>query len=244
MHQLFHLRDRAEMLVPPLPWDRPQWQDHGGPTVVLLHGLWRGWRAMKPLARALGREGFSTLNLPYPSTRLPIGKLVNIVRQEVDKIADHRPIHFVTHSLGGILARAIMADAPSWNPGRIVMLAPPNNGSEIIDWSQRRPLIQRLLGPAGCSLGSDGFLSDLPDLTEDSEVCVIMGKRCSIPMFKHLLEEENDGIVSTSRGKLPGLRYFAVIDADHTFIQMNPEAIRLVLGFLKTGALPSNSTTG
>ena len=64
------------MLVPPLPWDRPRWRNHGGPLVVLLHGLWRGWRAMEPLARALDIEGFSTLNLPYPSTRLPVATLV------------------------------------------------------------------------------------------------------------------------------------------------------------------------
>ena len=67
MHRISALRDKAEMLVPPLPWDRPQWRDCGGPPGVILHGLWRGWHAMEPLARALNHEGFSTLNLPYPN---------------------------------------------------------------------------------------------------------------------------------------------------------------------------------
>jgi triacylglycerol lipase len=221
------------MIVPPMPWDRPRWCGRNGPIVVLLHGLWRGWHAMEPLARTLRREGFSTLNLPYPSTRLPIPDLVEYVRREVAAIADHEPVHFVTHSLGGIIARSLMAGSLPWTPGRLIMLAPPNGGSEIVDWSKRHPLIQSMLGPAGRELGSNGFPSTLPNPPTDLEVAVIMGNRCSIPFFKHLLDAENDGIVSAAKGKIPGLLDFTVIDADHTFIQMHPEAIRLILGFLK-----------
>lgn len=239
MHPLSSLKNSAELLIPPLPWDRPRWRDNGGPPVVLLHGLGRGWHAMEPLARILAREGYSTLNLPYPSTRLPIPALVDFIDREVKKIAGGGPVNFVTHSLGGILARALMANSPSWDPGRIVMLAPPHGGSEIVDWSRKHPLIQRFLGPAGRSLGSDDVPSALPELPENAEVAVVMGRRRSIPLFKQLLEKDNDGIVSVSRGNIRGLSAFTVIDADHTFIQMHPEAIRLILGFLKTGTLPA-----
>jgi pimeloyl-ACP methyl ester carboxylesterase len=235
MSQHYRWRDRAEMLLPPLPWDRPHWRNRGGPTVVLLHGLWRGWHAMEPLTRELDRQGFSTLNVPYPSTRLPIPELIQRIRSEVEKIANDEPVHFVTHSLGGIIARAMLADAPSWKSGRLVMLAPPNGGSEIVDWAASHPVIRQFLGPAGRSLGSQGFPSSLPPLPDGLEAAVIMGRRCSIPMFKNLLESDNDGIVSASKGKIEGLRGFTVIDADHTFIQMHPEAIRLTLEFLTTG---------
>ncbi len=221
-----------------MPWDRPRWRDTGGPTVVLLHGLWRGWHAMEPLARVLRREGFSTLNLPYPSTRLPIPELTTFVSGEVARISDHRPVHFVTHSLGGILVRSMIAKPQPWRCGRIVMLAPPNHGSEIVDWSRQHSSVRRFLGPAGCSLGSDGVVNELPDLPADSETAVIMGRRCTLPFFKHLLEEDNDGIVSASRGRIRNLRGFSVIDADHTFIQMHPDAIRMIPGFLRTGTLP------
>lgn len=187
------------------------------------------------MARALESEGFSIFNLPYPSTRLPATTLVELVSGQVAKIAGDEPVHFITHSLGGILARALIAGPLSWKPGRMVLLAPPNGGSEIVDWAARHPLIHRLLGPAGRSLGSDGFPNELPDLPENSQVAVIMGNRCSIPLFRNLLETTNDGIVSASKGRIPGLSGFAVIDADHTFIQMHPEAIRLSTRFLKSG---------
>lgn len=229
--------DRAEMLTPPLPWDRPRWRDRGGPVVVLLHGLWRGWHAMEPLARALDQQGFSTLNVPYPSTRMPVPVLVRQIHLEIERIAGDRPIHLITHSLGGIIARSLIAENPTWKPGRLVMLAPPNGGSEIVDWSKRHPLIHWLLGPAGRALGSDGLPSILPPLPVEIEAAVIMGRRCSVPLFKRLLDGENDGIVSAHLGRIDGLRGFAVIDADHTFIQVHPEAIKLSLGFLKTGCL-------
>ena len=227
----------AEMLVPPMPWDRPHWHDNGGPTVVLLHGLLRGWRAMQPLCRVLGSEGFSTLNVPYPSYRLPIPNLATRICKEVEKITTPgQPVHFVTHSLGGILVRTLLVGHVPWTPGRIVMLAPPNKGSEIVDWSVGHPWLQALLGPAGRALGVGGLPSTLPPLPDTAAFAVIMGNRCGIQFFKKLLEEENDGIVSTSRGNIPGLRGFAVVEAGHTFIHIHPETLRLCAAFLKNGS--------
>lgn len=235
MQTLVEWRDRAEMLTPPFPWDRTKWHDAGGPTVVLLHGLWRGWRAMQPLARALENEGFSTLNIPYPSSRLPIHRLVAHVRKQVKEKVGDEPVHFITHSLGGILLRSLLAEEVPWKTEKVVMLAPPNAGSEIIDWSKKHPLLHTAIGPAGRELASDGVPRTLPSLPPDVQAAVIMGNRCSIPIFKKLLGEENDGIVSAAKGRIDGLVGFSVINADHTFIQMHPEAIRLSLEFLKTG---------
>lgn len=193
---------------------------------------------MEPLARSLGKEGFSTFNLPYPSARMPIPALVRHVRVEMARLPQEQPVHFVTHSLGGIILRAMLAEDLPFRIGRIVMLAPPNGGSEIVDWAAGHPIIHRMLGPAGRSLGSEGFPKSLPDLPENSEVAVIMGNRSSLPYFSKLLENQNDGIVSASKGKIAGLRAFAVVHADHTFIQMHPEAVRLATGFLMHGEWP------
>ncbi len=190
---------------------------------------------MEPLARALKQAGFSTLSIPYPSARLPVDLLVKHVRREVEKIPGDAPVHFITHSLGGILLRALLAGEVPWQTGRIVMLAPPNAGSEIIDWAARNALLRRVIGPAGAALGSGGLPSQLPSLPSDVEAAVIMGNRSSLPIFRKLLSQENDGIVSAEKGLIDGLRGFSIIEADHTFIQMHPETIRLSLHFLKTG---------
>lgn len=190
---------------------------------------------MLPLARALDREGFSTLIIPYPSTRMPIASLVARIRSQVEELAREQPVHFITHSLGGILARSLVAENVPWETGKIIMLAPPNSGSEIVDWATRHPPLAWLLGPAGRALGSNGAPRELPALPANLEAAVIMGNRGAIPVFRKLLEPANDGIVSAAKGRIEGLRGFTVIDADHTFIQMHPEAIRLSLHFLKTG---------
>lgn len=239
VRRIYHWRDRAELLMPPLPWDRPQWRDGGGPPVVLLHGLWRGWRAMHPLARSLAKEGYSTLLVPYPSSRMPIEGLVAHIRSQVETIARDQPVHFITHSLGGILVRALLAEKVPWEFGKVIMIAPPSHGSEIVDWAQNYPLFRGLLGPAGRALGSDGFPNKLPALPTDVQAAVIMGSRGSIPFFRRLLDSENDGIVSADKGRIEGLRGFSIVPADHTFIQMHPETIRLSLHFLKTGEWPA-----
>lgn len=232
MNHLPRLRDRLEMLVPPLPWDRPR-RDGEGPLVVLLHGLWRGWRAMEPLARRLRAEGFSTLNIPYPSTRLPVTELAARVERGLRLHSQEPARAWITHSLGGIVAREILSRNPGVAPRRLIMLAPPNGGSEIVDWARRHPAIHFLLGPAGRSLGSDGLPARLPPPPPSVETAVIMGRRGSIPLFRKLLDPENDGIVSVPRGRLEGIRAFAVVDADHTFIQTHEETVRLCLGFLE-----------
>jgi pimeloyl-ACP methyl ester carboxylesterase len=232
MKRLPPLRERLEMLVPPLPWDRPR-LGGDGPLVVLLHGLWRGWRAMEPLARRLRAAGFSTLNIPYPSTRLPVPELASRIQHVIQLHSQGRETSWVTHSLGGIIAREILARNPEAAPQKLIMLAPPNAGSEIVDWAHRHPPIHFLLGPAGRSLGSDGLPARLPPPPPTVETTVIMGSRGSIPFFRRLLDPENDGIVSVSRGRLEGVRAFSVVDADHTFIQTHEQALQLCLRFLK-----------
>lgn len=230
------LRDRLDLLTPPLPWDKPRWMKRDGATVVLLHGLWRGYRAMAPLERALGGDGFSTLNIPYPSPRFPVEELARRIARQIGERAGGGEIAFVTHSLGGILLRQMMTQDVPWSWGRCLMLAPPNGGSEIVDWLAGHPALRSLLGPAGRSLGTNGLPATLPSPPADLEMAVIMGTRPKIPFFQSLLDSSNDGIVSTERGRLPGVTRFAEVDSDHTFIQMHPETIRLARDFLRSGS--------
>ena len=236
--------EHLEMLVPPMPWDRPWRMGEGSDCVVLLHGLWRGFRAMVPLARRITGTGFATVSIPYPSTRLPIGRLAERVSEQVAGHAAGRTVHFVTHSLGGIVLRAMLAEDVPWRTGRVVMLAPPNGGSEIVDRASGNAMMGMFLGPAGRGLGSDGEPARLPGLPETVESLVIMGEKPSLPFFQKILGERNDGIVTVGRGVMDGARGFEVVDAGHTFIALHPRVIRAVLAFLSTGEVPEGGRCG
>jgi triacylglycerol lipase len=222
------------MLIPPMWWDRHPHirMAEGADRVVLMHGLGRSWHAMNPLARRLHQAGFSTLNLPYPSLVKPLDWILDYVDERISEFSNGGSVHLVGHSLGGIIARMLIVRGTAWKPGRVVMLAPPNNGSEIIDWLSRNTLVRPLLSPAARSLATDGVPPNLPPLPSELEAMVIMGTRSSIPFFRKLLSEKNDGIVSLERGKIDGLRNFSIVDADHTFIQIHPETVKRTLDFL------------
>ncbi|MBK1881760.1 alpha/beta hydrolase [Luteolibacter pohnpeiensis] len=237
MSQIPSIFEQAEMLIPPFPWDKPRTHRADGEKVVLIHGLWRGFHAMEPLARRLQSAGYSTLNLPYPSSRKPIDWIVPRLRSQIEEFAEGDQVHLVTHSLGGILARAMLSAPPPWKVGKLVMIAPPNGGSEIVDWAQNKRLFLAFLGPAGRELGTDGVPLKLPQLPAGLEAAVIMGRKSKINFFHKVLQPENDGVVSVEYGKIEGLKGFTVVDGDHTFIQIHPDTIRQVLHFLKEGTL-------
>ena len=119
-------------------------------TAVLLHGLARTPRSMAKIERALEHEGYRVLNLQYPSRKYPIEQLAKIVRDKIaSKTENTERIHFVTHSLGGIVVRYMQQHFPIHNIGRVVMLSPPNQGSEIVDKLGQLKLYEWINGPAG-----------------------------------------------------------------------------------------------
>lgn len=222
-----------------MPWHKPVVRNHDaadhGDTVVLLHGLWRSLWAMEPMAEYLHQQGYRTINVPYPSFRKPMDELASIIHQT---ILQHCPakqrIHFVTHSLGGILTRQLLTELPPERTGRVVMLAPPNQGCEIVDWLDDCKPLRFTLGPSGTQLGYGKV--DAPVIPEKNDAAVIMGNRSTIPFFRTILAPDNDGIVSVESGRIDGMNEFHILDTDHTFIASDPRVMEMTSRFLQQGA--------
>jgi|TARA_B110000908_G_scaffold12194_1_gene14162 triacylglycerol lipase len=222
-----------------MPWHKPRVREarvNPGDAVILLHGLWRSLWAMEPMAQFLNEQGYHTINVPYPSFRKPMEELTEIIHDALKLHGGDRKVHFVTHSLGGVLARQLLHQLPPDLAGRVVMLAPPHQGSEIVDYLSRYGPMRLSLGPAGMQLGSGKI--DAPTLPEEIDSAIIMGKQSFFPLFRRLLDDDNDGFVSVERGKIDGMNEFHVVDADHTFIASEPRVMEMTHKFLRDG--PSN----
>ena len=215
----------------------------GVEDVVLLHGLGRSDRAMRPLADALTRAGYRVHNLTYPSLAEEPEQLVSQVGEQIDACCAHAErLHFVTHSLGGLVARAVLARATRANLGRVVMLAPPNNGSAYADLVRESKLRVDELPPAITALGTDpeSFARSLPP--PSYPLGVIAGARSVNPLDPLLLAGPGDGAVSLASARLPGMRDFLVVDATHASIRRRADVHAQVIAFLRTGAFEHAAT--
>lgn len=206
-------------------------------AVVLLHGLARTPRSMRKMERALEAEGYHVLNLGYPSRRHGIEDLASWVRHEiVDQIPPETNLHFVTHSLGGILVRWMQQEFPlPHEVKRMVMLSPPNHGSEIVDRLGNLRLFGWLNGPAGAQLGTgpEGAAARLGEV--NFEVGVITGNRSVNPMLSQLLPGKDDGKVTVKSAQLPGMRDFLVVPHSHPVIMKKERVIAATIHFLQRG---------
>lgn len=205
-------------------------------AVVLVHGLGRTDRSMRPLERSLEEAGYRVANLRYPSTEHEPEVLVDGLAQHIEACcADTPRLHFVTHSLGGILLRAHLAERKPPNLGRVVMLAPPNRGSEVVDALGDSKLFEWVYGPTARQLGTaKGSLPNrLPP--PDYELGVIAGRESVSPAGALFIEGESDGTVSVEHTKLRGMADFLVVPHSHPFIMRSDEVAEQVLEFLRRG---------
>ncbi len=206
--------------------------------VILLHGLCRTSRSMLPMERALAKSGYHVLNVDYPSRTAGIEKLSEeAIGQAVADCqkAGAEKIHLVTHSLGGILVRSYLSRHSIPNLGRVVMLGPPNQGSEVVDKLGSWWIFKQLNGPAGNELGTDK--NSTPNKLGPAHFCVgvVAGDHSINWINSRLIPGRDDGKVSVERTKLAGMADQIVIHASHPFLMRNRTAIRQTICFLRAG---------
>lgn len=207
------------------------------PLVVLLHGLARGHGSMSKLGKTLRANGFDSVSRTYPSRRHSISYLATEMADWIVDNAGHRPVSAVTHSMGGVIVRHLHDARIRWN--RIVMLAPPNRGSQLAAALIKNPVFSWYYGPAGAEL-ADGSHWPAPP----APFAVIAGTRglaLSNPTSwtvgrRFSPETQHDGTVAVAETKLPGMTGFAEVDATHTWIMNDARVHDLVLRYLRNGS--------
>lgn len=206
--------------------------------VVVVHGLVRTSDSMQELAESLDAADYKVVNIDYDSRDYTIPALaMRYLPPAISFCGTHQPIHFVTHSLGGILVRYLLEKTHVENVGRVVMLAPPNKGSEVVDELKNIPGFEFMNGPAGLQLGTDENSIPRQLGPVSADLAVIAGTRTFNPLLSQLLPAPNDGKVSVESTRVEGMCWFLAFPATHTFIMQNSAVIDLVHEYLASGKL-------
>jgi pimeloyl-ACP methyl ester carboxylesterase len=209
-----------------------------GDGVVLLHGIHRTARSFARMQTALEASGFAALNLDYPSRRKSLEALAEQIHPEIERFAGSLggSLHFIGHSMGGLLARVYLARHRPAELGRVVMLGTPNSGSEIADRLKKFLPYRILFGPAGQQLGTrrDATLQALFP-PADYPVGIIAGNRSIDPLASLFLRKPHDGRVSVANTRLDGMADHIVLAIAHPFLPDNDIAIETTIAFLRDG---------
>jgi len=194
---------------------------------------------MDTMEDRLSEAGFSVINVDYPSREYAIEDLAPMAVQQgiaaCRNINDTDRIHFVTHSLGGILVRMYLADNDIPELGRVVMLGPPNQGSAAVDELGGVPGFDWINGPAGRQLGKGKHSVPLALGPADFELGVIAGTRSIDPIASAVLNDPDDGKVSVEDTKLDGMDDFVIVEHSHAFMMRMQKPIELTIQFLQNG---------
>lgn len=205
-------------------------------TVVLLHGLARSSKAMNKLEKRLTHAGYEVINHDYPSTTASIEKLTaDIFRQLEPQIRNASQVHFVTHSMGGILLREHLEKHDLPNLGRVVMLAPPSRGSEVTDKLSRVFLYRWINGPAGAQLGTGTNSLPLRQETPDFELGIIAGDRSINPILSLLIPGPDDGKVALARVLPEAYTDHLQLHTTHAMMMRNRVVLEQTVHFLEHG---------
>lgn len=204
--------------------------------VMLVHGLGRSASAFAAMEDAIRQAGYATANINYPSTRQGIAAHANDIERIIESFEGVQSLSIVTHSLGALVIRDLLARASVWRDRidvrRVVMIAPPNQGSQLAKRLSAIPAYQWLTGESGQYLASE-VARTLP--VPDAEIGIIAGGRGNALGFNPILSGDDDGFVSVSETHIDGMRDFLLVNTTHGLMDDHPLTIAATIAFLNDG---------
>ena len=215
------------------------------PHVYVVHGYGSSRLVMRKMARFLEDSGYAVHNWGYPSLSEPIPELGRRLLDEVKRLPPVDTACFVTHSMGGLVVRAMLGlaqgDTAVPYVHRIVMLAPPNQGAQLADFFTKWDLVKWAMGPNPAQMQSDtAALVHRLHVPEDPELGIIAGARFDGAGYNPLIEGDDDGFMTVDRTRLGTEDDFAVLPAGHILMVRDRQVHRYVLAFLRGGRFPDS----
>lgn len=209
-------------------------------VVVLAHGLGRGETAMWRFAKKLESANYKVCRLDYSTIGKSVEKVIEQTNQQIDSCISKAPkVHFVGHSLGGLVIRAYLQNnqekLKSYNIGNAVFMGTPNKGSELADHLSES-WVMKVGGEVSQSLmtGDSSFGNTIEEvnIVMNINIGIIAGTKPSGLTKKHF-DGPNDGLVSVESTKLKSMKDFIAIDVEHTSMRNNDEVTKQTIYFLK-----------
>lgn len=206
--------------------------------VVLLHGFGRTSHSLKRITTNLEENGYKTIAIDYPSRSLHVFQLAEqFVLPQIQSLTSNcGKVHFVGYSMGGIITRYIIANHRPKNLGRVVFIATPNSGTEVINAFTKYTWFQTIFGPAVQDISTDSdFLNSLPKKV-DYEAGVISGNFSVNPFTSlFILPGEDDGTVSVESTKIKGMKDQITVYSSHSAMLYNDQVIEETFQFISKG---------
>jgi pimeloyl-ACP methyl ester carboxylesterase len=208
-----------------------------GPVVVVVHGIIRSSKSFNRMRTELEADGYTVVGFDYPSTQVTIQESAEYLHRMLESLEGVTEIHFVAHSMGGLLVRTYLKEHADPRIGRMVMLGVPNHGANMANMLKTNPLFRLFFGPAGQQLVEDpeGYIAALP--TPEFEFAIIAGARGTEDGWNPLIKGDDDGTVELANTRLPGAADFMTVNGLHSFLMDREDVIEATRNFLRAGAL-------
>ena len=205
--------------------------------VILLHGFGDIKLSMSFLENECLKKGYTTYNLGYSTAGETISSLSEKILTAVIRKCRKKgfsKIHFVTHSMGGLIVRYYLQNNELPEGSRIVMLSPPNKGTEVADFLKSNVLYKLFAGDVGQELCTDSkIIRNLKEI--NIEIGIIAGNKSYNPFFSEIIPGEDDGRISIENTKLENMTDFLIVNGSHLTIKHRQEVSEQMVYFLQNG---------